>query len=56
MQNSRHLADEIFKYIFLNEMYKLCIRFHRNVLVYWRIYVSLGLDELIQGHEIYMIF
>ena len=61
-QNGRHFADDIFKYIFLNENVwipiKISLKFDPVTiqatshylnewwLVYWRIYASLGLNEL----------
>ena len=72
-QNCRHFADDIFKCIFIDEMYEFSFRFDWNVflrfqltkfqissdnglvtshymnqcwLVYWRIYASLGLNQL----------
>ena len=63
-QNGRHFADDIFKCIFLNENVWIPIEISLKFvpkghylnqwwLVYWRIYASFGLNELIIG--LYMI-
>ena len=57
-RNRRHFADDIFKCIFLNEnvwiALKISLKFVpkvwiNNIPVYWRIYASLGLNELYDG-------
>ena len=57
-QNGRQLPDYILKCIFLNEIYKFRLTFHRSLkqwlLVYWHIYASLGLNWLINHIYIYI--
>ena len=36
-QNGRHFADDIFKCIFLNEIYEFRLRFHRNLFLWFEL-------------------